>query len=117
MASRPQGDAQGFQWKFRKMVDVLIHYRTGRTTKAYPKTTCALQSLRQAVTEETPLKRHHRIDPDNPGSRKRKSPDSLAEVTSRKHYQKLRRVEKINAQLQIKIASLTAAKAPTHGAT
>ena len=114
MGSRPQADTQGFQWKLRRMVDNIIHFATVRTTKVYPKTTGALQSLREAVREEMPLKRRRtRIAPDNPGSRKRKSPDMLTVVTSKRHYQKIRRVEKINAQLLIKIASHTAAKA-TH---
>ena len=109
MASRPQADTQGFQWKLRRMVDNIIHFATARTTKVYPKTTGALQSLREAVNEEMPVKRR-RIALDNPGSRKRKSPGTLAEVTSRRHYQKMRRVEKINKELLIKIASHTAAR-------
>ena len=109
MASRPQADTQGFQWKLRRMVDNIIHFATARTTKVYPKTTGALQSLREAVNEEMPVKRR-RIALDNPGSRKRKSPGTLAEVTSRRHYQKMRRLEKINKELLIKIASHTAAK-------
>ena len=113
MASRPQADTQGSQWKMRRMVDNIIRFATVRTTKLYPKTTGALQSLRQAVSEEMPLKRILRT-PDHPRCRKRKSPDTLTVLTcSRRHYQKMRRLEKLNAELQTKLAGHTAAKA-TH---
>ena len=109
MASRPQSDTKGFQWKLRRMVDNVIDFFDHGTTKPYPKTTEALQSLREAVIEEMPLQRNRQNS--TLATRKRKSPEMpTASAPSRKHYQRCLRLQKDNEALRAKLASHTAAK-------
>ena len=99
------GDVQGFPWKVRRMVDNLSSFVERGTTASYPKTTDALDSLRRAVAEELPTQRKRQATHT---TKQHKS--SMVGVASRKHYQRCLRLEKQNAELRAKVASLTEAK-------
>ena len=113
MASRPQVEARGFQWKLRRMVDNVIDFADHGTTKPYPKTTEASQSLRAAVIEEMPLQRNRQNS--TLATRKRKSPEMpTASAPSRKHYQRCLRLQKDDEALRAKLASHTVSKSGGH---
>ena len=102
-------DADGFRWKLRQMVDRAIEYVETQTTKPYPKTNVALQSLRAAMSDEMPLGRvrkttGRRVLPSAP-TRKRRFTD--IDATAKKHYDKSRRLQKENEELKAKLAKHT----------
>ena len=114
MASRPQVEIRGFQCKLRRMVDNNIDFAGSRTTRSYPKTTCALQSLRAALHAQMPMQRNHRPVKIASPTRKRKMPElPLAIPTaSRKHHLQKWRMRKTIDDLRAKLASQTVAKQP-----
>ena len=110
MASCPQFETQGFQWKLRRLVDNTIDFAGSGTTKPYPETTCALQSLRAALLAEMPLKRHRRTSKLATPTRKRKSPGmppAIPQQASRKHYLMKWRLQKTIEALRAQLASQT----------
>ena len=90
------------------MVDRLCAYADARTSKVYPKTTCALEALQEAMRAEMPVHRHRcqsRLSKKRSSSELSNLP--TASGPSRKHYQRSLRLKKENDQLRAKLARLT----------
>ena len=86
-----------------------------RTTKPYPKTNVALQSVRAAMSDEMPLKRKRRTRGALQLSEKqRKRLFSQHDSLAKKHYDKRRSLKKENEGLRANIAKHTVFKSGEH---
>ena len=75
MASHGASEDSGFQWKLRRQVARLADYFEKGTTKKYPKTSDALDTLRSAVDAEMRQRRKGvKVDPttDQPPAKQTK---------------------------------------------
>jgi len=98
MASHGASEVRGFQWKLRQQVTRLAVYFEKGTTKKYPKTSDALDTLRSVVDAEMRQRRKGvKVDPttDQPPAKKAKGVG-----TSRKHEAMARRLKQQNVKLQ-----------------
>ena len=109
-------DSDGFQWKLRRMVDRVVEFVEARTTKPYPKTNVALQSLRAAMSDEMPQKRTRRTKGQGAllSAARRKRIFSDIDSTAKKHYDKRRRLQKENEGLRANLAKHTVFRSGAH---
>ena len=92
-------DSDGFQWKLRRMVERVMEFVDTRTTKPYPKTNVALQSLREALSDEMPQRSKGRRTTARGAlisAPKRKRSFTVIDIVAKRHYDKCRRLEKEN---------------------
>ena len=87
------------------MVDRVMDFVETRTTKPYPKTNVALQSLRAALLDEMPQKRGERQGALLSATTRERS--SVFDSNAKKHYDKRRRLEKENEGLRTTVAKDT----------
>ena len=106
-------DSAGFQWKLRRSVDRVVAFVAHRTTRPYPKTNAALNSLLRALSDEMPLRSKRRIRGSEPSETQRGQRGRIFSMNgraSKKHYDRARRLQKENEKLRADIAKHTVFK-------